>query len=147
MSSHAYRMLSKGDRLAPFAQKSAGVGRKILGNGGSKYQSPVSIVGRDGIGLDLDALSKAGQVMDKGGLTRAGRALEKHGGRTGSVFPKAKGNIANKNLQDQFHLDDILTHPKGYSKPNKFGGVDYYGPDGCGGSLLWRWTIPWIVGA
>jgi len=59
----------------------------------------------------LDKLSIAGQVMDRGGLTRAGRALEKHGGRSGSVFPKVVGNPAGKNIQGQFHLDDILTNP------------------------------------
>lgn len=61
--------------------------------------------------VSLDKLSQAGQVMDRGGLTRAGRALDKHGGRPGSFFPKAMGNPANKNMQGQFHLDDILTHP------------------------------------
>ena len=63
-------------------------------------------------GLCLDKLSKAGQVMDRAGLTKAGRALEKHGNRAGTVFPKATGNTVTKNLQGQFHLDDILTHPR-----------------------------------
>lgn len=63
--------------------------------------------------LNLDALSKAGQVHDRNGLTRAGRALDKHGGRNESIFPKAFGNPTQKNLQGQFHLDDILTDPKG----------------------------------
>ena len=62
----------------------------------------------------LDALSKAGQVMDRSGLTRAGRALDKHGNRPGSVFPLARGNAFGKNRQGQFHLDDILTDPKGF---------------------------------
>jgi hypothetical protein len=59
----------------------------------------------------LDKLSQAGQIMDRGGLTKVGRALDKHGNRPGSVFPKVTGNPASKNIQGQYHLDDILTHP------------------------------------
>ncbi len=59
----------------------------------------------------VNKLSKAGQVLDRGGLTKVGRALDKHGGRPGSVFPKATGNIVSKNAQGQYHLDDILTNP------------------------------------
>ncbi len=59
----------------------------------------------------VNTLSKAGQILDRGGLNKAGRALDKHGGRPGSVFPKATGNAASKNAQGQYHLDDILTHP------------------------------------
>jgi hypothetical protein len=80
----------------------------------------------------LDTLSKAGQVLDKNNLTKAGRALQKHGDRPASVFSKATGNHVNKNMQGQFHLDDILTHPYNYSKPNRLGGIDYYKPDGSG---------------
>lgn len=83
-------------------------------------------------GSHLDLLSKSGQVLDRNGLTRAGRALDKHGGRPGSIFPKATGNSVNKNMQGQYHLDDILTHPQGSSKSNRFGGLDYYKPDGSG---------------
>jgi filamentous hemagglutinin len=54
--------------------------------------------------------------MDRGGLTRAGRALDKHGGRPDSVFPKATGNPASKNMQGQYQLDDILTNPTGTIK-------------------------------
>ena len=82
--------------------------------------------------LDLDALSRAGQSIDRGGLSKAGRALDKHGGRPGSAFSKATGNPAARNNYGQFHLDDILTYPKGYSAPNKFGGMDFYRPDGSG---------------
>ena len=56
-------------------------------------------------------LSRAGQVMDRNGLTKAGRALEKHSSRNGSVFPKVTGSAFNKNIQAQYHLDNILTHP------------------------------------
>ena len=80
----------------------------------------------------LDELSKAGKVTDRGRLTRAGRALEKHGNRPGSVFPKAIGNPAAKNVQGQYHLDDVLTHPHSTSYPNRFGGQDIYAPDGRG---------------
>jgi hypothetical protein len=42
------------------------------------------------------------------------------------------GNPASKNIQGQFYLDDILTHPDTIMKPNKFGGWDHYAPDGGG---------------
>ena len=45
----------------------------------------------------LDALSKAGQVLDRGGLTKAGRGLAKHSGRSGSSFPNVKGNPSQIN--------------------------------------------------
>lgn len=70
--------------------------------------------------------------MDRGELTRAGRALDKHGGRQGSVFPKAIGNINEKNIQGQFQLDDILTYPKSTNLPNKLEGIDFYRPNGSG---------------
>jgi hypothetical protein len=82
--------------------------------------------------LDLDALSKAGQMIDRGGLTKAGRALQKHGGRPGSLFPKPNGNLTKINQNGQDILDNILTHPKGFSKPNKLNGIDFFGPDGQG---------------
>ena len=85
---------------------------------------------------DLDKLSNAGKVLDRGGLTKAGRALDKHGNRPNSVFPKARGNISSKNAQGQFHLDDILTYPGVMTKPNKFGGLNYYAPDGRGVSYF-----------
>ena len=74
---------------------------------------------------DLDKLSKAGKVLDRSGLTKAGRALDKHGGRPGSIFPKAIGNILSKNAQGQYYLDDILTHPYTVLRPNKFDGLNY----------------------
>ena len=55
----------------------------------------------------LDQWSQAGQVLDREGLTKAGRALDKHGNRVNSPFPIATGNPASKNMQGQFHLDDI----------------------------------------
>ena len=70
--------------------------------------------------------------MDRSGLTRAGRALDKHGGRSNSAFPKATGNSANKNMQGQFHLDDIVTHPQSISCENRFGGQDVFSPSGRG---------------
>jgi RHS repeat-associated protein len=79
------------------------------------------------------ALSKAGQALDRGGLTRAGRALEKHGGRPGSVFSRATGNVAAKNAQGQAALDDILGNV-GRTSPNKFGGLDYFGGSRGGGA-------------
>jgi RHS repeat-associated protein len=80
----------------------------------------------------LDKLSQAGQAMDRGGLTRAGRALDKHGNRPDTVYPKARGTPLEKNLQGQFQLDDILTHPQSYNIENNVGGINYYTPDGRG---------------
>ncbi|MBA3238013.1 MAG: hypothetical protein H0T62_06640 [Parachlamydiaceae bacterium] len=45
-------------------------------------------------------------------LKWAGRALEKHCSRPKTAFPKATGSAANKNMQGEFQLADILTHPK-----------------------------------
>jgi hypothetical protein len=84
------------------------------------------------VGGSLDDLANAGKAMDRGGLTRAGRALEKHGGRQGSVFPKATGNVADKNRQGQEILEDILTTPGMKSSSNKFGGQDFFDPSGRG---------------
>jgi hypothetical protein len=36
------------------------------------------------------------------------------------------------NEEGQYQLDDILTHPQGSSKINRFGGMDYRRPDGAG---------------
>lgn len=66
------------------------------------------------------------------GLTRAGRALNKHGGRHGSFFPKAIGNPAAKNMQGQYHLDDILTSPNNIVIQDSNRGVKIYSQDGRG---------------
>ena len=82
---------------------------------------------------DLNEFSAAGHALDRGGLTRAGRALDKHGGRAGSVFPKAAGNPASKNLQGQLHLDDILTDPRSrFSVDLERKGFLVFAPDGRG---------------
>lgn len=85
----------------------------------------------------VDDLSKSGQSKDpadkSGQLTRAVRALQKHGSRTGSAFPEAKGNPSQKNQQGQDVLDDILTTPGSTTKQgNRFGGIDIIAPDGRG---------------
>lgn len=56
-------------------------------------------------------LLKAGNALDKGGFTVVGRALQKHGSRTGSIFPKATGNAAAINAQGEAVLNGILTNP------------------------------------
>lgn len=38
--------------------------------------------------------------------------MDKHGGRPGSVFPKPSGSPLNKNMQGQYYLENIITHPK-----------------------------------
>jgi hypothetical protein len=80
----------------------------------------------------LDKLSNAGKTPDRAGLSKAGRALDKHGGRPGSAFPKAKGTPADKNAQGQFELDDILTSPNTSQYPNRLGGQDIFISNGRG---------------
>lgn len=74
----------------------------------------------------LNRMLQAGQVADKNGLTRAGRALQKHGSRSGSVFPSFAGNAAARNAQAQEVLHEILRAQTQSIKPNRFGGRDIY---------------------
>ncbi len=60
----------------------------------------------------IDGLLKAGRALDKGGLTVVGRALQKHGSRTGSIFPKTIGNAAAINTQGENVLKGILTNSR-----------------------------------
>ncbi len=114
------------------SEKALGIAteRKIVTTNFANKSTNVPLSGAKN--LDLDALSKAGQVMDREGLTRAGRALDKHGNRFGSPFPKATGNPASKNMQGQFHLDDILTDPSGRMIDLKGGSRQFYSGDGRG---------------
>lgn len=48
-----------------------------------------------------------------------------------SLIPEP-ARFNSKNTQGQFQLDDTHTHPQGYSKQNRFGGLDFYRPDGTG---------------
>ena len=106
----------KAAAVSQTAGKVNSVANGILKNSGSGGDTFLKIIpGKNGI-PSLDQLSKAGQMLDRNGLTRAGRALDKHGNRPGSVFPKAFGDIANKNALGQYHLDDILTHPETFLK-------------------------------
>lgn len=57
-------------------------------------------------------MSRSGTIHDKNGLTKAGRSWDKHGQRAGTVFPKAVGNIYEKNTRGQRVLDEILNHPR-----------------------------------
>ena len=91
-----------------------------------------AIVGPDGKIFDKEIFSKSGQVIDREGLAKAGRGLDKHGGRPGSVFPKAMGTPAEKNLQGQKILDEILNHSESKCFSNRFGGIDIHAPDGRG---------------
>ncbi|WP_235595688.1 TIGR04388 family protein [Leptospira weilii] len=72
------------------------------------------------------ALANAGKVLDKGDLTKAGRALEKHGNRSGSIFPQATGNAASKNAQGQKVLEEILASKQKRVVSNRFGGKDIF---------------------
>ncbi|MGY6517589.1 MAG: RHS repeat-associated core domain-containing protein [Lysobacteraceae bacterium] len=84
----------------------------------------------------LDDLSRAAGASDRGGLSAAGRALQKHGGRSGSVFPAARGNPAAINRQGQSIVDDILTTPGNTTVTRhhaRFGNVtEIRAPDGRG---------------
>jgi hypothetical protein len=92
-----------------------------------------------GCGPLLDDLSKAAGEIDKGGLTKAGRSLDKHGAgaRPGnSAFPKATGNVAEKNNLAQNLVDDILTDP-GTTVTNSYRGrfgntIEYTAPSSRG---------------
>ena len=66
--------------------------------------------------LNIKELLIAGNQIDKGGeLTKAGRALEKHGSRPGSIYPRATGNVANKNALGNKILESILKDPNAIS--------------------------------
>src|SRR5689334_12380566 len=76
--------------------------------------TPVLVHNTGPCGPILDSLSQAGQVLDRGGFTAAGRSLTKHGAgaRSGnSLFPQARGNLAQISEIAQNRLDDILTDP------------------------------------
>jgi hypothetical protein len=82
-------------------------------------------------GRSIDELLKAGTVPDRNGLTRAGRALQKHGDRSGSVFPRSSGTAAERNAQGQKVLSEILHTPTRVA--NRGGGVfDIYSKGGRG---------------
>jgi hypothetical protein len=68
--------------------------------------------------------------MDRGGLTKTGRALDKHAGRSGSAFPRIAGNPVSKNIQGQYHLEDILTHSQSKIIKDGSRGFEIYAPDG-----------------
>ncbi|GEM_PF-3061900 len=70
----------------------------------------------------------AGTREDVNGLTVAGRALEKHGGRSGSVFPRATGYVAAKNIQGQQILEGIL-RSNNQRIVHRFGGQDIFDND------------------
>ena len=87
--------------------------------------------------VSIGNMSRVGTFHDRGGLTKAGRALEKKGGRGGSVFPKATGNVREINMQGQRMLDEILNHPDKhilFEKPPtlEFETLDVVLPDGRG---------------
>jgi len=88
--------------------------------------------GSSGAWNEPTKLAEAGKEIDREGLTRAGRALEKHGGRQGSIFPKATGSIEAKNQQGQRILEEILGNPGTTTAPNNLGGRDYFAPSGRG---------------
>ena len=85
-----------------------------------------------GLASDLQKMSEAGQVLDRGGYTRAGRALAKHGEREITVFPKGMGTPAQINEQGQNILHEILTDSQAAIYPNRFGGVDIFARSGRG---------------
>jgi len=88
---------------------------------------------------NVDDLSRAAAIIDRGGLTVAGRSLTKHGlnARQGnSLFPQVKGNVGGINQQAQNIVDDILTAPDTTvinSYRGRFGNtIEYVSPNGQG---------------
>jgi len=119
--SMAFIMFQPEPTFAPNLSKSAsGMGRYA-------NLSKTTVVGE---------LIKAGNEADRGGLTIAGRSLQKHGNRTGSLFPRVKGTVEEINSQGESVLMNILTNPKVTTTTRhhaKFGDVlEYRIPDGQG---------------
>ncbi|KWE83160.1 hypothetical protein WT54_19875 [Burkholderia territorii] len=86
-------------------------GGPILSSGGNGDGQSNSTIGGKSIS-DLSDAAKLPDQSDKSGqLSAAGRALQKHGGRTDSAFPTAKGNPAAINEQGQQIVDSILNDP------------------------------------
>lgn len=82
--------------------------------------------------MSIEKLAEAGKVDDRGGLTRAGRRLQKHGGRSDSVFPKPSGNISQINAQGQQMLEDILNSPNNEVIELPNGSTKIYAQNGRG---------------
>jgi hypothetical protein len=97
-----------------------------------KFSDIVNVKSIHGAGLDIEALSQAGNTLDRAELTRSGRALMKHGNREGSVFPKPAGNTAEVNKHGQLILEQILNDPKSQVFTTPEGGIKIYAPDGRG---------------
>jgi len=73
---------------------------------------------------NIDDFLNEGARIDRNGLTKAGRALQKHGSRSGSVFPKVSGKMLNS--RGQSILNEILHSPNKIVRPNRFGGLDIF---------------------
>lgn len=86
--------------------------------------------------ISVIELIKAGDALERSGLTAAGRALQKHGNRSGSVFPRATGNTTVINTKGKTILNEILTNPnvvKVIRHHARFGNVlEYKIPGGQG---------------
>ncbi len=83
-------------------------------------------------GVSVDQLAEAGKMNDREGLTRAGRGLQKHGGRSDSIFPKPSGNITQINAQGQEMLENILNTPNNEVIEFPNGNTKIYAPNGRG---------------
>ncbi|MCB1107781.1 MAG: hypothetical protein KDK76_06775 [Chlamydiia bacterium] len=75
-------------------------------------------------GMSIERLTEAGKADDRGGLTRAGRGLQKHGGRSDTVFPFPSGSVSEINTHGQEVLENILSHP---NKTITVSNTDRYG--------------------
>ena len=78
-------------------------------------------------------MARAAAVPDRNGLTRAGRALDKHGAgqrSSESPFPKPRGGPQQKNVDGQFQVEDVLTHPGSVFRQLGRGGLGVRTPDG-----------------
>ncbi|MFT4628755.1 MAG: hypothetical protein ACI8PZ_007451 [Myxococcota bacterium] len=109
------------------------VAEMFAGEGVIGVVGPAAAVGV----ASVDDLSAAAAKTVSGNLTAAGRAMQKHGARTGSAFPAAKGTPAQISKTAQAIVDDILTAP-GSTRSTinlaRYGGdvTDVVGPDGRG---------------
>jgi hypothetical protein len=69
----------------------------------------------------IDQLLDAANKQDRNGFTKGGRGLQKHGGRSGSAYPKLSGNPNKFNSEGSKIIEGILRDPRsiytyGYKK-------------------------------
>lgn len=71
------------------------------------------------------ALINAGKRYDRNGMSVAGRAAQKHGSRP-TNYPRPANTAAGKNQQGQDLLEQIILSNSRRTRPNRYGGTDYF---------------------